>query len=537
MKKMLLFISGLALCLQTSYAQHVFSVLDVFPGSGKSSNPTQLTPSGGKLFFSGTLLSNGTELWVTDGTILNTTMVKDIKPGSNSSSPSNFFAYNGKVLFVADNGSTGPELWISDGTDAGTILVKDICAGGVGSNPEGFYQYDGKVYFIAGTFAEGPELWVTDGTNAGTSLVKDINSGSNGSFIENMSSFNGKLFFSANNGVNGQELWVSDGTDTGTHMVKDLSAGAFNNNPKKFTAYKNRLYYLCECGIMTNPQGLASTDGTDTGTKKPSPLVLLNSTSDFLIVYNNELYYNGPELYKYDGTTSSLVKEFMPGAAGAILYSPFIMNNKLFFVAETPAEGKELWVTDGTTTGTQLVKDILSGATGSNPSNFVQYRYHAYFSADNATGDRQVFWTDGTSTGTNAIMPSGGLTDPLTTGGFTNLAEYNGSLYYAAYYDAKCAELWSLKDTTTYAGVNNATTTLDGFSIYPNPNTGFFKLKLNNSDYKNGEVLIYDAMGKELFHSTIDKSTMDIDMKAPKGIYIVRVKLDEVIYTRKTVVY
>lgn len=527
MKKIPLFISGLALCLQTSYAQHVFSVLDVFPGTGKSSNPAQLTSSGGKLFFAGTLLSNGTELWVTDGTILNTNMVKDIKPGSPSGSPSNIFAYNGKILFVADNGSTGAELWISDGTDAGTTLVKDICSGGVSSNPEGFYLHDGKVYFTAGTFAEGPELWITDGTTAGTHLVKDINPGSNSSFIENMCSYNGKLFFSANNGINGQELWISDGTDTGTHMVKDLSAGTYNNSPKKLTAFKNRLYYMCECGVMSNPQGLASTDGTDTGTKKPSPLVLLNSTSDFLIVYNNELYYNGPELYKYDGTTSTLVKEFIPGAAGAILYSPFIMNNKLYFVAETPAEGKELWVTDGTAAGTQLVKDIIAGSGGSNPSNFVQYRYHTYFSADNATGDRQVFWTDGTTTGTTAIMPVGGLIDPLTTGGFTGFADYNGSLYFAAYYDTKCAELWSLKDTATYAGVNNATLSKDDFYLYPNPNTGSFTLKLNDPDLRNAAVDIYDAVGRQIYHSDIIKSPIVIDLESPSGVYVVRVKLDD----------
>ncbi|WP_413467324.1 ELWxxDGT repeat protein [Pleurocapsa sp. FMAR1] len=41
--------------------------------------------------------------------------------------------------------------------------------------------------------------------------------------------------------------------------------------------------------------------------------------------------------------------------------------------------GRELWVSDGTTEGTQLVKDINPGGDGSNPSNLTEFNNKLYF--------------------------------------------------------------------------------------------------------------------------------------------------------------
>ena len=81
----------------------------------------------GELFFSATDDSiHGNELWKTDGTEEGTTMVKDIRDGSDSSNPYGFTEFNGELYFVADDGVHGFELWKTDGTGIGTILVADI---------------------------------------------------------------------------------------------------------------------------------------------------------------------------------------------------------------------------------------------------------------------------------------------------------------------------------------------------------------------------------------------------------------------------
>jgi ELWxxDGT repeat protein len=81
--------------------------------------------------------THGYELWVTDGTAAGTHLVADINPGTytspggasypNSSSPSDLTAIgDGRVVFSAHDGTNGTELWVTDGTAAGTHLVDDI---------------------------------------------------------------------------------------------------------------------------------------------------------------------------------------------------------------------------------------------------------------------------------------------------------------------------------------------------------------------------------------------------------------------------
>ena len=79
-----------------------------------------------------------------------------------SSAP--FYAQSGnKIFFFRSTEALGGELWVTDGTVAGTELVKDIVPGSEGSNPIAFapatFGGEPGVYFIANTPTEGTELW------------------------------------------------------------------------------------------------------------------------------------------------------------------------------------------------------------------------------------------------------------------------------------------------------------------------------------------------------------------------------------------
>ncbi|HYM61778.1 MAG TPA: hypothetical protein VEZ11_12905, partial [Thermoanaerobaculia bacterium] len=57
-------------------------------------------------------------------------LVADLMSGATSdSNPASFTRFGDKLLFIATNGAEGRELWITDGTLAGTHLVKDIAPG------------------------------------------------------------------------------------------------------------------------------------------------------------------------------------------------------------------------------------------------------------------------------------------------------------------------------------------------------------------------------------------------------------------------
>lgn len=122
------------------------------------------------------------------------------------------------LFFAADDGENGNELWVSDGDVANTKMVKDINNMG-DSNPHGFIEMGGMVFFVAED-GNGTELWKSDGTVAGTQMVFDINLGGAGSDPAHLTVLGNTLFFTADNGSNGIELWQSNGTGAGTQMVK-----------------------------------------------------------------------------------------------------------------------------------------------------------------------------------------------------------------------------------------------------------------------------------------------------------------------------
>lgn len=78
---------------------------------------------------------------------------------------------------------------------------------------------------------------------------------------------------------------------------------------------------------------------------------------------------------------------------------------KLYFAATDAEHGTELWVSDGTTKGTQMIKDINPGTKSSYPKwlTAVGNKY-VYFQADNGTNGAELWVTDGTAEGTRMVM-------------------------------------------------------------------------------------------------------------------------------------
>ena len=82
----------------------------------------------------------------TDGTAANTRIITDAGDASRTQDSNVGFvgAIGSKALFTADDGVIGSELYVSDGTVAGTALLKNINTSGH-SNPQTFQFFeDGK---------------------------------------------------------------------------------------------------------------------------------------------------------------------------------------------------------------------------------------------------------------------------------------------------------------------------------------------------------------------------------------------------------
>ncbi|MGL4460945.1 MAG: ELWxxDGT repeat protein [Planctomycetia bacterium] len=156
----------------------------------------------GVLYFHGTTLDEGAELWRYLPTLDRYELVADIQDGSLSGLPEKLTNVDGTLYFIADDGTSGVELWRSDGTTSGTFRVKDI---GPGAD-DGLTRYsqffdtilanvDGKLFFQANDGSRGLELWTSDGTESGTLLVKEVVVGSPNGVPRNLINVNGTLFF------------------------------------------------------------------------------------------------------------------------------------------------------------------------------------------------------------------------------------------------------------------------------------------------------------------------------------------------------
>lgn len=239
---------------------------------------------GYKAFFAASNEATGEELWVTDGTVAGTKMVKDINPGSGSSDINWMTRFNDKVVFAANNGENGMELWISDGTENGTYIVKDI-HDFASSDPRGFVQVNetqfvfGAKNFDSENYSErGAQwwLWVSDGTEEGTKMIYECDTKfpgqDNASLAAPYCRVGRNVFFKADNkeGTVGEELWMTDGTTDGTKFVKDINTetiatGTANSAIDNMVNFYNEKLFFKAFSIESNNEPWAS-DGTEGGT-------------------------------------------------------------------------------------------------------------------------------------------------------------------------------------------------------------------------------------------------------------------------------
>jgi ELWxxDGT repeat protein len=328
------------------------------------------------VLFAATRPTTGRELWRSDGTAANTTLIIDLFRGSAGSEPLELTTVGSTVFFSAaapqTNGkrrstNIGRELWKTDGTAAGTSLVKDIWPGFGSSAPSKFVALGNIVFFSASTSDWGNEPWRTDGTSAGTVLVKDITPGFAGSLFGHMRTYNGRLCFNVN-----AQFWQSDGTAQGTTPATDFAPGISENSfiSAEFAVLGSRAVFTA---MTPSAFELWATDGSAVGTQFLRSLVpndqafievpLVSLATGNLVFFDAFDPATGTELYATDGTPTGtrLVRDFDPNQSDAFVTPLFLtgVNGAAFFSADEGISGRELWISRGTSGDPRVVHDFL----------------------------------------------------------------------------------------------------------------------------------------------------------------------------------
>lgn len=296
-----------------------------------SSNPANFYTLNSIVLFTATDATHGNEIWKTDGTAAGTILVKDINPNMAGFSDqevapgfflplfTGFHTFNNRVYFQANDGSSAGEVWVTDGTSANTTLIKDIISG---TSLSFIFVIDGvnlpgKFIFPVSNGTSRSELWESDGTPGGTSLFKSFSSFDpkfipeifvpyagdilTGTFTQPLFQGN-KFFFVAGTPAAGYELWLSDGSIGGTAMVKDIYPNVPNGIDSNHISYiytSNALYFPANDG--TNGLELWKSDGTLVGTNIVADIVLNSGGSDPVV---SGVIVNGKILFQADNGDS-----------------------------------------------------------------------------------------------------------------------------------------------------------------------------------------------------------------------------------------
>ncbi|MDH5232894.1 MAG: hypothetical protein OEY38_22800, partial [Gammaproteobacteria bacterium] len=264
------------------------------------------------------------------------------------------FVLNNRLYAKAYTLEYADEIWQSDGTANGTTLLKEIVPGKQRSFGEAFIVQDNVALFSVLDPNVGLELWMSDGSANGTRLLQDFNQtlNANGSDPGEVILLDNKKLFLSNHMFNGSNLMVSDGSRLGTQVLVDTRVARYRN-----------------------------------------PLIKFNNKAIFL-AYTDD---NQEELHISDGTTFRLLKDLDASYSG-LTFKAIAQNQTQLFFTEN---NRSLWVTDGSTLGTQ---QLLSDITGINRV----YDLHAH-----VAGENLILFIDDNDT--PVLVEDGGLTPLVST--------------------------------------------------------------------------------------------------------------------------
>jgi len=309
-------------------------------------------------------LQSATVLLSTDGTPAGTELL--------SFNPGSAVPFRGGVVF---EDKTDGNFRFSDGTVSGTNVIARL----VGPPSTGWkiYAANDLVWFT-----NGSTLAVSDGVSPMRRILPS--SGTIGTIREVVEGPNATYFVDEN--FEERRLWRTDGTNEGTRIVR-----IFTQTPVNFIATADRLFFTLNLGLW-------STDGIS-AFSLGAPGASLSCTSGRSVpaVLDNQLFWYARKndgtasLWKSNGTVAGTkeVATFPSSSQGCVSLAAF--DGDVYFRGFDAAHGTEPWVSDGTTSGTHLLTDLYPGTKGSDPQELTVAGAYLFFSAETPDRGRELW--------------------------------------------------------------------------------------------------------------------------------------------------
>jgi ELWxxDGT repeat protein len=359
--------------------------------------------------------ASGWQLWASDGTGTGTRQLTQLTPTSfdGTAQPVPLAVLGSLLYFVAPN-STGEQVWSTDMTPAGTKAATDFDGQNLGE-PTQLVQWTSHLILATRT-DHGPEVWTFQPGNPAS--VAPLCPGGCG-LVGSLVAAKAGIVFIRNakpDEIDELDLMVTDGTPAGSTTLKpDLCDGICSSAEFPLAALNGTIYV--PTGDLPGQGSLWQTDGTVQGTQAVASLAkvscgpLLGTVQGKLLVDGYAAPRESPDLWVSDGTASGTLQlTFESDAYPQYAPSGLVASgNRIFFQANGV-----LFTSDGTVANTRsFTQDPLSlPAAVSGGIVFVSFDL----------GAQELWFSDGTAAGTRQITTVAPLevaTFPLSAAGGT----------------------------------------------------------------------------------------------------------------------
>jgi ELWxxDGT repeat protein len=313
-----------------------------------------------------------------------------------------------------------------------------------------------RLFFEAASLAEGAELWVSDGSDLGTFQLKDLNPGAADSEPNDLTALGaGGVLFGATDEIHGTELFISMGTSATTSLLQDLLPGiqTGNSNPDNLAVFSGGDVYFAATDGVTGREpyhwsalgGLQPLGDLGDNSSFPEQFTQVWLGDHEAVFFRADTPPASSELWVTDGTASGTTRlvDFpivpsSPNTADQLTAS----NGQLFFTASDPVAGNEVWVSDGTQAGTHIILDVVPGAGHEATENLVAYGAGVAFVSRNLMDMDELWISDGTAPGTQRLDTAPFIEDLRVVQGQLSFTRGTGSVFH------KFKTLWATDGTT-----------------------------------------------------------------------------------------
>lgn len=412
---------------------------DTNPGAGSflafpQQDRWRLPQLGSALLFFERTEEGVSRLWKTDGTSGGSGYLGEIETATSIHSPHwlgdfppglfslQLVPFGAGVALAAQDGSSGAELWVTDGTPGGTEEV-ELVAGPAGSDPQLLGAQHDRLLFVYRTGGVSPQSRLA-GLDRISQVVSTLHEAQN---LGTPDPRRSRAFVGEEALVAVGTLLRTDGTPAGTSLLPEQGAPLVTEvvrSPAGLFAASPGLWWLDldantavpvdeedapslisltpiqggVVGVGDDGEGWVS-DGSPEGTFRfhelPGPagafdfavgMALDEGERQFLVPIGNRVFFPARdlsgdiELWQADGSGSSQVADLFPGPYPSAPQQLTSIGPLLFFVAEHPTAGRELWVLPPGSTTPQVL-DLSPGAVSSLPQQLTAIRDELWFSA------------------------------------------------------------------------------------------------------------------------------------------------------------